>query len=320
MRQSYDTSLKHLVRLGLHASIPESLLSAVPSSNMHRWKYENPAKYLGSELNDIARQKLELMTQFSRHHKAQKVFVAYLRLIITVKNIMKSTSEIKKLFHLHRTTLADTLQRIRPVLCFKRTSKFLGLSIPTLYNWMLEVKAKCSFSYLELCVRARPNQLTRDEASKIKQLVTDDQFIFWPISSIAFYALRNKIVNVSLPTFYKYVRLMGIKRPKFIKPVLPGLKAFYPHQYWHADVTLFKINDIKHYLYFVADNYSRFVLNWKCEKTLSGNTVKKMLAEAVEKYRPPNVSLITDGGCENNNKHVDEVLSENNDSIKRLIA
>jgi putative transposase len=320
MRQSYDTSLKHLVRLGLHDAIPQQLLSAVPSSNIHRWKQETEGKYLGCQINDIAKQKLELLTQFARHRKAQTAFVAYLRLAVTFKRILRACDSAKNILYQSRVVLTDTLQRVKPVLGLKKACKFFDLSVSTAYNWLLEMKAKCSFSYLELCVRASPNQLTICEVSKIKQLVTDEQFKYWPISSIAFYALRNKILNVRLATFYKYVRLMDIKRPRFIKPVMAGLKASYPHQYWHADVTIFKVNNIKHYLYFVADNYSRFIVNWKCEMKLRGSTVRQMLAEALNTHTPHKLSLIVDGGSENNNFHINELLSENNEAIKRLIA
>jgi hypothetical protein len=50
-RNSYDTAIKHLVRLGLVDAIPSELYALLSSSNISRWKNEDEPKYFGSGLN-----------------------------------------------------------------------------------------------------------------------------------------------------------------------------------------------------------------------------------------------------------------------------
>lgn len=52
-RTSYDTSLKHLYRLGLESAIPPKLRKQIPRSTIHRWRHEKDEKYFGFKLNNI---------------------------------------------------------------------------------------------------------------------------------------------------------------------------------------------------------------------------------------------------------------------------
>jgi len=58
-RTSYDTSLKHLYRKGLEDAIPVSLRKNIPRNTIHRWRNEKDNKYLGCELNDLAKSEIE---------------------------------------------------------------------------------------------------------------------------------------------------------------------------------------------------------------------------------------------------------------------
>ena len=68
-RRSYDTALKHLIRLELLHSIPTELLHSIPKSNLHRWRREDGDKYEGCGLNTLATEQLELLRQFNAHCK-----------------------------------------------------------------------------------------------------------------------------------------------------------------------------------------------------------------------------------------------------------
>ena len=46
-RNSYDTALKHLIRLDCAQAIPSPLLQAIPKSCLYRWKKEPDNKYTG---------------------------------------------------------------------------------------------------------------------------------------------------------------------------------------------------------------------------------------------------------------------------------
>ena len=123
-------------------------------------------------------------------------------------------------------------------------------------------------------------------------------FKCWPISSIAFHAQREKILSVGLSTFYKYAKLLGISRPRFKKPKhKTGLRASA-----------------------IMDNFSRDILNWGVHHSASGEFMRDLLKEAISQFTPKNAQLIADGGSENNNIYVDELLTKNPNTLTKLIA
>jgi putative transposase len=155
----------------------------------------------------------------------------------------------------------------------------------------------------------------------IRKLVTDEQFRYWPLSSIFHHGRRQLVMNTGLSTFYRYVRLLGIRRLRYRKPPpTQGIRADRPHGIWHTDVTILKMGEKRFYLHLLMDNFSRYVLNWKLEETLRGLTVTDMLTEALASYRPAGVWLMVDGGPENNNSEVETLIAESDGTVRKLIA
>jgi len=87
-----------------------------------------------------------------------------------------------------------------------------------------------------------------------------------------------------------------------------GLRASYPDQIWHADITIVKTLDgMKYYVYLLMDNFSRFILSWRIEEVVSGRIRVETIREACKKYHDKNnimTTLITDGGPENDNNEI----------------
>ena len=147
----------------------------------------------------------------------------------------------------------------------------------------------------------------------MQNLLTDIRFRYWPINSIAYYALRNNLVNASLSTWYNCMHKLGISRPRIPKKRYPpGIRATQPHQIWHADITVVKCLDgMKCYVYLLMDNFSRFILNYQVSEKVSGEIRKNSILQAYDQYikKPEEeVRLIVDGGSENNNNTVDDLL------------
>jgi putative transposase len=71
--------------------------------------------------------------------------------------------------------------------------------------------------------------------------------------------------------------------------------------------------------------FSRYILNWDVSLELSGKITMNMIKSAFDKFVRNNqdvdsVTLLTDGGAENNNRFVDEFLENEKDKIQKLIA
>jgi putative transposase len=160
----------------------------------------------------------------------------------------------------------------------------------------------------------------------MKKLLAEDQYRYWPVCSIAWYALRENILTISLSTWYHYIRKLGLNRP-FIpskKTYKEGIRAQAPNQIWHADITIVKTLDgKKNFLYLIMDNYSRFILNWRIETKVSAfyrlQTIQHAYA-LISKTNRESIQLIVDGGVENNNKTIDGFLSTDGVSVEKLIA
>jgi putative transposase len=159
----------------------------------------------------------------------------------------------------------------------------------------------------------------------MKELVISDQFKYWPICSIAWYATRENLMHASLATWYKYVKIMGLKSHRITKKKRypQGITASTPNEKWHADITIVKTLDgIKNYVYLLMDNYSRYIINWRVEPVVSGKIRVETIKEAYQQNTEDNknVDLIIDGGPENNNGEMDKYLCSETINISKLIA
>lgn len=299
-RLSYHTHIKFLVRQGL---LPDELLAQIPRTNLHRWRNEALDKYSSCNIS---------LTD-NHHHptaikSAKRTFSAYVRMGKLSTSIAHSLPVFHRKVKEHSKQVVALIQRVRNTIGLKRALKFFDISVQTFRQWSLQSLTSCFQSDIGFCNRIYPNQLARAEVLKIKEMLTDAQFQYWPISSIAYYALRNNILPLSLNTWYKYANKLGIVRARphsRRKKNNESVRATAPNQIWHADITVFITADkIKHYIYLVVDNFSRKILSWKVADSVSAATRQETLLDALKKENVSNpaVLLITDGGPENNLK------------------
>jgi putative transposase len=173
-----------------------------------------------------------------------------------------------------------------------------------------------------LCRESYPGQLTSEE---VKDLLQDERFRFWPVCSIAYYALRENLLTVSLATWYLYRKKLGITRsviPKK-KRYAAGIAATSTNQVWHADITIVKTKDnIKHYVYLLMDNFSKFILSCCIASVVSGKIRVETIREAYYRYvrGDDDITLITDGGPENDNCEMKTFVVQHEGMIRSLIA
>lgn len=150
-----------------------------------------------------------------------------------------------------------------------------------------------------------------------------EAYQFWSKSSIYFKAVRDKNISCSLSTWYKYCKLFGYgNRHLRSKKNYSSLVSKKPNQIWCADVTIFKTNDgMKHHIHFLMDHYSKKILGYKIQPCSSGITIKMLLQTAYSRLEnSANVVFLTDGGSENVNNQVMDLVSEPQINITHLIA
>ena len=183
---------------------------------------------------------------------------------------------------------------------------------------------ECGLTDASSCPRTAPQQLTRDEVLTIKQMVEADEYRHVPTTTLAMLAQRLGKVFVSAATWCRLVRRHGWRRPRCrVHPSKPkvGIRALAPNELWHIDASVIRLLDnTRVYLHAVIDNFSRRILAWTVAERLEpGSTVAVLLAAArfvlPSSERP---TVLVDGGVENYNSEVDELITSGR--LRRLLA
>jgi putative transposase len=277
-------------------------------------------KYTGKELSNI-----EVLQEFISRRETQKIMRTYLKVAFALSAILGKTERISQVLKNDLSSFVLTVQRYSKNIDLKLILRLCKVPISVYYSWRNRVLKPCETSPVGLCKKTWPHQLTANETSIMKNLLLDERFRFWPVCSIAFYAIREKILSISLPTWYLYQKKLGITRPKLPKKkkYTTGISAHRPNQVWHADITIVKTKDnIKHYVYLLMDNFSKFILTWRIEPYISGKVRMETISEAYNEYgsESEGIDLVFDGGPENNNDEMKAFVDKEGVRINPLIA
>lgn len=325
----YSTALKARIKSGLIPGEFQPIVDSISPSTIYSIKKNSYNNILGLELNEAdASQFEEVAIELAKSQKLVKTVAACLKIKNCLIEIARKIKGQKISIREKKTKLIHTIANLKERLPLGKLLTQAGISFSTFYNWTKELAHQCHDSAIKLCLRHFPTQITKSELKRIRLIMEDRRYMNWPLISLYWQAHRHLRLNISLSTFYKYVNILGYKRTKpghRRKRHLIGLRALYPNQYWHVDVTQFKSADnITNYIYLVIDNYSRRILAWLISLKLAAQTTKEMLIEAYNRHiRPdipaPEIMLIVDGGSENK-AEVDQYLAEADVAIRKLVA
>jgi len=214
----------------------------------------------------------------------------------------------------------DAVDRSKDALPLKSALRLVRLS-PARYHAWKRADQRCELDDQSSCPRSYPMQLTPDEVSTIKEMVTASEYRHMPLRTLAAYAQRAGKVFASAATWAKLVRQRGWRRPRRrVYPQKPktGIRATHPNEYWHIDVTVIRLLDgTKAYLHAVIDNFSRRILSWRLAQRLDPATTCEILMEAGKNLdRAPTV--VADSGVENVNAQVDQLMTDG--FVHRVLA
>jgi transposase InsO family protein len=215
----------------------------------------------------------------------------------------------------HGERLINAIQLLFTVMPRKRALRITDLSSSAFHDRLAQLKFKCGIFPLQRCFTRHPLQLALREVLLIKELFTDPAFACWPGVSLYFEGVQQRGLHIAKSTFYTYVKLLGLKRPH-LKPLRNsvGLRATKPNEYLHVDTTFWRIDQGKAAIVFVSDNFSKAILGSQVAPTKHAVHVVEALREAIaaiQQYHPHDISasLVADGGSENHNDLVDDVIA-----------
>lgn len=319
---SYHTELKCLAREGL---LSKEIAVLIPRTNLWRWRNEADDKYKDFDLNLRAAQDYELIRSFSQSKNAKRIYSSFVRLSKFFMMLAHGIPKFHKRVQEMKMELLTVVDRVKSVLGLLNVLRVFNISVFTYRQWSLETLKSCFHSQVNKCNRIYPTQLSSPEVNKLKEMLIDPANQYWPISSIAFESLRNGTLPLSLNTWYKYAKRLGINRPRPTdrgKKSVRGIRASRPNEIWHADITRFITTDqMVHYIYLVVDNFSRKILSWFVADNVSAMIRRQTIDLALKnvKYEDQHIVIITDGGPENSLKDYLETLSVSITHQKALI-
>lgn len=325
-RNTYDTLVILLFILRQEDLLPAEFVAQIPYSTRCGWRDQSEKKFIGSQFRDEFMPELRRSGLFRKYKHLKKVLYA-------VQNIYTALADFFELVRIklhdmkeYREKVCDVISEFSSVLSAEKIRGLFHISQATHQRWLFEIKSRCSESFSGFCFKTHPNQLSRPEIATIKKFLTDPAFFHWPVCSIAWYCAREGILSVSVATWYRYRKLLGIVRKRFRRPAKKeGLKSSCPNEFWHLDVTKIQTSDLVwHYVYMLKDNFSKKILAWRLATKLSMNISKDVIGEAYvlakEIEHPVNVSLVVDDGRENQNSVVDNFILSTTGKINKLTA
>ena len=192
--------------------------------------------------------------------------------------------------------------------------RVLGLSSSCVAEWK-RGQTRCELVLQSACPRPNPQRLSARERLSIKDMVLSTAHRHMSIRALALRAQRVGAVFAHPSTWGKLIREHGWRRPRLrVYPAKPkeGVVATKPNEKWHIDVSVLRLLDGTNvYMHAVIDNYSRKILAWKVADSLHPMGTCEILQEAARQlHRDESVQLVCDGGVENFNAAVDEVVAK----------
>ncbi len=303
----YDHRLRDLVRST--GDIGNAERRGVPRSTARGWLTSTRAEVVTVDV--FAMDVLSLQQEVFVLRKRVERLVALLRLLVVLTRVPGFSLTCFRLPDAAtKFSLLRAVDRSRSVLPLRTVLRVLRLSSSRYHAWKRE--DECGLDDMSSCPRSSPQQLTRDEVETIREMVTSEEYRHVPTGTLALLAQRLGKVFASATTWYKLVRLHKWRRPRLrVHPSKPkdGIRSSAPNEIWHVDTTLIRLLDgTRAYLHAVIDNFSRRILAWKVSSAFDPSITAELLLGASSGLIDEKPTLLVDGGVENFNSAVDELV------------
>jgi len=246
---------------------------------------------------------------------------ALLRVLLVVFRISGySLNQVRLPEGSNKRSLLRAIEQGRSSLPLRALLRVVRLSPARYHAW--NRASRCAIDDGSSCPRSSPQQLTADEVGMIHELITSDEYRHVPTGTLARLAQRIGKVFASTSTWYRLVREHSWRRPRQrVHPAAPkvGIRAARPNEVWHMDTTLIRLLDgSRVYLQAVIDNFSRRILSWKLSPSFNPLATVEILLTAAKGSNGDKPVLLVDGGVENFNGAVDELITSG--LLSRVLA
>ncbi len=291
----------------INDSVPSELINIIDNCDTSRWKKERWNKLAGYDYYTNKEYDLRVLKRSIKilEEETKKLSVENEFLNIVIK-IASNSSDFGRSMFKQKSEIIEWVEKNKKNFTIKRVSKLLNMNRNTYSEWKQLSKKECEFSKNFVCVKSHPNRISLAEEKTIVELLRDERYEHFPISSLIWMARYNNLVFASRPSWDRVKKENLIQRKKIKKTrkkYYESLVAKYANQYLHADVTYFKITGGKTYfIYIVKDNFSRYIKSWAISDTINPDTrihTFKLALHDIEKDFHYKITFITDYGNEN---------------------
>ena len=317
IQQRYDHRLRDLVRST--GDIRHATRRGVPHSTARGWRKSTCAKVITADVVDLDVLCLQ-QEVLALRNRVERLLAMFRLVVVLMKVSGFSLAHARIPDGVGKASLIRAIDQSRTVLPLRAALRVLRLSQSRYHAWKKE--DECGLNDVRSCPRSSPQQLTRTEVETIKEMVTSEEYRHVPTGTLAILAQRLSKVFASPTTWYRLVRLHKWRRPRRrIHPSKPkvGIRASAPNEIWHVDTTLIRLLDgTRAYLHAIIDNFSRRILTWKVSATFDPSTTAELLLSASSGLVGDKPTLLADGGVENFNSAVDELVESG--LLRRLLA
>ncbi len=284
-------------------------INAYPELNIPRttalyWLRNSKNTIKGHKKKDtLLRQELNNLT---KNKKLLEIENKFLRELVVVYKKKQSKNQQEKI-------ILDKIKKYRKYLSVENLCRLSGLTTKKYYLYINSQKPI-------IFEQRKPNQLSIQEQRELVCISKDKKLNHLSIKQLQLYAFRNNIIHCHYDTWRKYVNNFNPKRNqrRLIKEIKKRNNVLNTtNKIWHIDITYFRGKDNKPiYLQVILDGHSRAVISWNISKARSCDITIKTIKNATMKEKA-NI-IICDGGGENNNLKVNNLLNEEN--ISRILA
>ncbi len=313
----YDHRLRQLVQTTQDVSY--AVRCGVPRSTARGWLTAPSVEVV--TLDSLDMKATELQREVLRLQARISKLISLLRVLLVVLKMSRfSLNQIRFPDGNDKRSLLRVIDLARSVLPLRSVLRVVRLSSSRYHHWKQE--NECALDDGLSCPRVCPQQLTSDEVETIHELATSQEYRHVPTGTLALLAQRLGKVFASPSTWYRLIREHQWRRPRQrVHPAKPkvGIRASRPNEIWHVDTTLIRLLDgSRAYLHAVIDNFSRRILAWKVAGTFATTITAELLLTASKHAVDGKPKLLADGGVENFNKAVDELVEGG--LLKRVLA
>ena len=321
-RRKIHPNIKLLVKTN---ALPLEYYQQLSASQLSKYKrLFNPEDYFGHELNSAAVAEIDTLRLLNENKELKRLLLLQVKLFAALKHFFMSKKETLKC--LQNYQFLNYISAFEKHFSKSQISRFLKVSPQTISAALKRKAFACTQSVVGLCHKKYFQQLTPIEVAKIKSYCEDENYQYWPLISIYYKGLKDKVFQFRLATFYKYAKIMGLSRKsKRNHRPTKGLKSSKVNEYWNADITIFKTADnMKHYIYLVMDHFSKKILSYRISDSVCGKvrteTFREAVAKCLKTQKDKTTTLVVDGGPENNNAHVDGYIETVKDLLQKVVA